>query len=425
MSAPVGCSRAYGGCRMSGNGRRAGVLRRAQYERPGEPGAEAGPSSGWVTGPAGPRFTRRATSDVRGFWRSTVWRAEQDGRRMEQLVPRSAAEEVRDADRTRHPPHRGQQHHQCVPRRGSERGHHRRRGGVRAVPRSPRARIDGTVDRRRARARPHPRAQRPTDSPNGSAAIGTSPSRSTRRMRRWRVARCPTPRRGSGRPGSPRSPASCGSRSSAVAFEHITCARSRRSATARRSTCPGPRSSPSPRPHAGERRAPLPIAERPPDRRRVRDLRGDHRCARPEDRPVHRRCGPSARVPDPDRGHHRRPRAPRPRRSVDRWVRRPSGWCARPPPLTSRVTGSTARGRGSAGRDPRDEPGRGVGHVGEDDVGAEVGVCEALEGLGATALGHARRPVHDEILEQTPVVRRGRLHREHHTGSRRRFRSFR
>jgi glyoxylase-like metal-dependent hydrolase (beta-lactamase superfamily II) len=45
---------------------------------------------------------------------------------------------------------------------------------------------------------------------------------------------------------APRSPASCGSRSCAVAFEHITCARSRRSATARRSTCPGPRSSPSP-----------------------------------------------------------------------------------------------------------------------------------------------------------------------------------
>ena len=56
----------------------------------------------------------------------------------------------------------------------------------------------------------------------------------------------PNPSKGFGPPSSPRSPASCGSRSCAVASEPSTCARSRRSVTARRSTFPGARSSPSP-----------------------------------------------------------------------------------------------------------------------------------------------------------------------------------
>jgi hypothetical protein len=64
------------------------------------------------------------------------------------------------------------------------------------------------------------------------------------------------------------------------------------------------------------------------------------------------------------------------------------------------------------GRDPRDEPRRGIGHVREHDVWPEVGVRETLEDLGTAALGYPRRPVHDEVLEQTPFVRLGRRDRE-------------
>lgn len=61
---------------------------------------------------------------------------------------------------------------------------------------------------------------------------------------------------------------------------------------------------------------------------------------------------------------------------------------------------------------PCDESRRGIGHVREHNVGADVRVCEALEDLGGTALGHLRRPVHREVLEQAPLVRRGRRDRE-------------
>ena len=61
-------------------------------------------------------------------------------------------------------------------------------------------------------------------------------------------------------------------------------------------------------------------------------------------------------------------------------------------------------------RDPRDEPRRWIGHAGEHHVGAEVGMRESLQELGGTALRDPGRAVHDEVLEQAPVVPRGGRH---------------
>lgn len=68
------------------------------------------------------------------------------------------------------------------------------------------------------------------------------------------------------------------------------------------------------------------------------------------------------------------------------------------------------------GRDPCDEPRRGIGHGGEHDAGPDVGVREPLEDLGGIALGHPRLPVHDELLEQAPLVPRGRRYRQRTRG---------
>src|SRR5215216_7979102 len=65
--------------------------------------------------------------------------------------------------------------------------------------------------------------------------------------------------------------------------------------------------------------------------------------------------------------------------------------------------------------DPSDEPGRRIGHVWEHDVGPEVRVRETLEDFGGTTLRHLRSPIHDEVLEQTPLVLHSRRHGKRNT----------
>jgi len=68
------------------------------------------------------------------------------------------------------------------------------------------------------------------------------------------------------------------------------------------------------------------------------------------------------------------------------------------------------------GCDSCDVSGRGIGQRREHNVGPEIGVGEALEDLGGTALGHARGAVHDEVFQQPPLVRGGRRDRESDAG---------
>jgi hypothetical protein len=58
----------------------------------------------------------------------------------------------------------------------------------------------------------------------------------------------------------------------------------------------------------------------------------------------------------------------------------------------------------------------GIGYRRKEDIGPEIGMGEVLEGVGGTALRHARGAVDDEILQQPPLLDGGRRDRQRDAG---------